>query len=320
MSRARNLNLKRRVTPILWKRYEKNIIINKYNLLGKKIQDLLPNRSLHSIITKASQLGISYKKRKISYCIDCGKKCCYQSISYLCRSCSAKRNYKKRGIFTHHHGKLWNEQNLNILKEKYYNSSKEELCKLLNRNWSCITHKAVRLKIKRNPKFMRVNNFTSYKNPMLNDIYKQKAINKHRENWNNGKVKLSGIALKSSLGLTKKENHPNWLGGISFEPYDKNWDKKFKSSILKRDGCCMICNISIEDLRLIKKQICVHHINYDKKLSIKENCLVLCNSCHMKTNFNRVHWTKFFQSLLSERYYYKYNDGEIILEYEYNKD
>jgi len=32
-----------------------------------------------------------------------------------------------------------------------------------------------------------------------------------------------------------------------------------------------------------------------------------------KVNFNRLHWIKFFQSLLSERYGYQYNEGSIIL-------
>jgi 5-methylcytosine-specific restriction endonuclease McrA len=84
--------------------------------------------------------------------------------------------------------------------------------------------------------------------------------------------------------------------------------------IKERDGGCLLCNITFEDLRLLKRRIHIHHINYDKKCNIPQNLISLCTSCHMKTNFNRQHWTKFFQSLLSERYGYQYSEnGEIIL-------
>lgn len=107
------------------------------------------------------------------------------------------------------------------------------------------------------------------------------------------------------------ENHPNWLGGKSFEPYNEFFNTKFKKVIRKRDNqICMLCRTHREKL---KRTLHIHHINYDKLLSIKENCLSLCDSCHMKTNFNRKHWINFFQSLLSEKYGYQYDNKEIIL-------
>lgn len=111
------------------------------------------------------------------------------------------------------------------------------------------------------------------------------------------------------------EKNPNWKGGIAFEPYDKNFNKQFKKSIRDRDGCCLLCSISIEDLNLLKREIHIHHINYNKELTINENCCCLCNSCHSKTTSNRSHWAKFFQSILSERYGYKYTEnGDIVME------
>jgi len=183
---------------------------------------------------------------------------------------------------------------------------------ILNRNESSISHKASRFKISK-PRDYFVNrgkygNFIK-NNPMSNPKFKEKAQDTRKRNWVNGKIKLSGIALKSSLGLIRKENHPNWSGGISFLPYDKNWDEKFKKSILDRDKCCMICITPIKELKLINKQICVHHIDYNKLISIKENCITLCNSCHMKTNYNRSSWKKFFQSLMSDRYGYNYENN-----------
>jgi len=100
------------------------------------------------------------------------------------------------------------------------------------------------------------------------------------------------------------ENNHGWLGGISFEPYDKNFNRKFKKSIRGRDNnICMLCNASRNEL---KKALHVHHIDYDKKNSTKENGISLCGSCHSKTNFNRKYWIIFFHSLLKEKYGYKY--------------
>jgi len=99
---------------------------------------------------------------------------------------------------------------------------------------------------------------------------------------------------------------PGWKGGIQFEPYDKSFNPKFKRAIRKRDNqVCMLCGIHREKYW---KAFDVHHINYNKLLSIPQNCISLCNSCHMKTNNNRKHWTTFFQSLLSEKYNYNYSE------------
>lgn len=118
--------------------------------------------------------------------------------------------------------------------------------------------------------------------------------------------------IKEKLSKKQKlEKNANWRGGISFEPYDKNFNNKFKRAIRKRDNqVCMLCGIHREKL---KKSLDIHHINYDKLLSIFPNCISLCHSCHMKTNFNRKHWIKFFQGLLFERYGYEYSKDKVII-------
>lgn len=111
----------------------------------------------------------------------------------------------------------------------------------------------------------------------------------------------------------RRENHPNWLGGKSFEPYTDEFDNNFRKKIRERDNqICMLCNIHREKL---DRELSVHHVDYNKLLTIPQNCISICLSCHMKTNFNRKHWTKFFQSLLAERYDYNYSElNEPILE------
>ena len=129
---------------------------------------------------------------------------------------------------------------------------------------------------------------------------------------NTGKVRSEYVKKKTSA---TKQGIPieEWKGFVSFEPYGIEFNKKLKKAIRERDGCCMLCNIGFDDLRLLKKTIHIHHINYDKKMSIPQNCVSLCSVCHGKTNSNRKHWIKFFQSLLNERYDYKYSENQEII-------
>jgi len=101
------------------------------------------------------------------------------------------------------------------------------------------------------------------------------------------------------------ENSPGWKGGLSFEPYNSKFNNKFKREIRKRDyNLCMLCLIHREKL---KKALSVHHIDYNKLNSIKENCISLCGSCHAKTNNHRAYWEVFFKKLLAEKYGYSYH-------------
>jgi hypothetical protein len=105
-----------------------------------------------------------------------------------------------------------------------------------------------------------------------------------------------------------------WNGGISFEPYTIDFNKRFKESIRKRDNyCCIVCNKAQEELSI---SLSIHHIDYNKLNSFPQNCVSLCNVCHSKTNCNRTQWKTFFQSLLKERYNYEYTqDQKIILDF-----
>lgn len=101
-----------------------------------------------------------------------------------------------------------------------------------------------------------------------------------------------------------------WKGGISYEPYSENWNKILKNLIRKRDNqICMNCKIHREKLN---ESLNVHHINYDKKLSIPENLICLCRKCHSLTTINRIYWTKLFQDKLSKLYGYNYGKEGII--------
>ncbi len=110
----------------------------------------------------------------------------------------------------------------------------------------------------------------------------------------------------------KGKGNPAWLGGISYEPYDKTFNEDFKEQIRNRDNKeCLICGLQEKDSF---RKLDIHHIDYNKKFSVIQNCGSLCASCHSKTTINRNHWILFFQSLLNEKYGYNYSDNKIVLE------
>jgi len=102
------------------------------------------------------------------------------------------------------------------------------------------------------------------------------------------------------------ENHHNWQGGISFEPYSIAWTEQLKESIRTRDHhTCQLCGKKQEEL---SEKLAVHHIDYDKKNLDPKNLISLCRSCHMKTNYKRKEWIDFFQTRIE-----KQNTLEILI-------
>ena len=76
------------------------------------------------------------------------------------------------------------------------------------------------------------------------------------------------------------ENHPNWKGGASFEPYPLGWTKTFKEQIRYRDKYkCQKCGIPEVEYG---KRLDVHHRDFNKNNLDLNNLISLCKSCHMK--------------------------------------
>ena len=123
--------------------------------------------------------------------------------------------------------------------------------------------------------------------------------------------------IKICKNCFKGANTPNWTNGNSLLPYPIEFTYYLKRKIRERDNFkCQNCELSEkEHHELYNQNLHVHHIDYNKKNTLLQNCCTLCLRCNTEVNSNRPHWTKFFQSLLSERYDYKYSDdGKIILE------
>jgi len=94
-------------------------------------------------------------------------------------------------------------------------------------------------------------------------------------------------------GIIGEKSH-FWKGGISFLPYAFDFDAELKKLIKKRDKyICQLCQ-----KRQIGKNLCIHHIDYDKQNSSPDNLMSLCWSCHGKTNNHRKSWIRFFNQKL----------------------
>ncbi len=87
---------------------------------------------------------------------------------------------------------------------------------------------------------------------------------------------------------------PNWMGGLSFNPYPVAFNKNHKKTIREIDNnVCQVCE------NTEKKKLDVHHIDYNKKNLTIENLISLCKSCHMRTNYNRSCWKTYFKGRLN---------------------
>jgi len=95
-------------------------------------------------------------------------------------------------------------------------------------------------------------------------------------------------------------NAPNWLGGISYEPYCEVWkDKEYKQDIRERDG-----NRCLNPYCCSKKSnnLVIHHIDYCKKNCQPNNLITICCSCNTKANTDREWHTAWYQAIIYRRY------------------
>lgn len=82
--------------------------------------------------------------------------------------------------------------------------------------------------------------------------------------------------------LAKGKNNPAWKGGISihYKEEQSGYDKNFREMIWKRDnGECQLCGTLL--LPFTKLTI-IHHKNGNHFDNRPENCILYCQSCHVK--------------------------------------
>jgi len=110
-----------------------------------------------------------------------------------------------------------------------------------------------------------------------------------------GKMRNPSEAKK--LLYSDPRNHPSWKGGGSFDPYPVGWNHKFKEVIRKRDEyTCVLCSKPEASCR---RQLSVHHIDYDKENLDPGNLVSLCISCHLSTNTDREFWAEWLGQMMA---------------------
>lgn len=89
---------------------------------------------------------------------------------------------------------------------------------------------------------------------------------------------------KKMSDVRKGENHPNWRGGTTKDPYCPIFQNKdFRAIVLERDKN----ECQNPDCWGVDARICLHHIDYDKKECRLDNLITLCHSCNMRANYDR---------------------------------
>lgn len=114
--------------------------------------------------------------------------------------------------------------------------------------------------------------------------------------WQQGKRCPTCFRIKMS-GPT----HPQWKGGISCEPYCKEWASDLKEYIKERDGHSCLNPHCFNDCDVLA----VHHINYNKKGCRPGNLITLCRSCNSRANKDRDWHASWYNAIMFRRGYIK---------------
>jgi hypothetical protein len=113
-----------------------------------------------------------------------------------------------------------------------------------------------------------------------------------------GSAEFGNGFCSSCWQLGEKNNF--YIDGQYNRNYPEEFNIKLKRIIRNRDKySCQECGLS-EKEHLIKVgfPLSVHHIDYNKENCKESNLILLCNSCHSKTNFNRDNWKDYYKKIL----------------------
>ena len=290
--------------------YNRNTISKKLDFYGIKKRDKRENQNPNAMW----DLIKSKEYLKNEYII---KKKSSTEIANFCK-CSEPvilEQLKKFNIQIREHRETvnpnakWNFLNNKEWLNKKYTEEKQsifDIAKLCNCSGSCIHTQLKRFNIKRRAKNVCKNpnarwDLLDNKNFLENKYLFEKLSSKDiailcncSESFVLQKIKnfyINTRSISDALLISnknKKENHYNWQGGISFEPYCNKFNKELKEEIRENfDRKCLICSKKENG-----KKLSVHHIDYNKMQGCghKWSLIPLCESCHAKTNFNRHYW------------------------------
>jgi len=261
------------------------------------------------MIMGKNQYGEWMNEKDINFIRDNYKSMTNSEIAKILGRCegSIKFRLRKLGLKKGH---ILTEDEINFMKENYMTMSYRDISKRLNISRDLVKYKMLKeLKLKKRTTIPHY--YTKEENKFIEENYLKKK--------NKELAKSLGVSTDSihnqltKLNIARNftwsgEMSSNWQGGFR-RPHKTNFAKEMNNLVHERDKqSCIICGKHSDS-----KKLPVHHINYDNHNHLFENMITLCDSCHTKTNFSRTHWINFFHSLLSEKYGYKYQEGDIIL-------
>ena len=168
----------------------------------------------------------------------------------------------------------WEEWENEIIRKHYSKDGIEFVCNILTeRTKSSILHKAHRMGYKIP---------ASVRKPRVSD-YVCTDESRHKMSLARlGKPFSEEHKKNLQLGARRGENHPMWKDGRSKVYYGDDFTVQLKSEIKKRDSYqCKKCFKKPSWTKLI-----IHHIDYNKKNSTKQNLITLCKQCHVHHHLN----------------------------------
>lgn len=95
------------------------------------------------------------------------------------------------------------------------------------------------------------------------------------------------------------ERNTAFIDGTS-KIYPEEFNIELKRKIRKRDNyTCQECDLKEEEhLLRVNFPLSVHHIDYNKQNCEESNLILLCSSCHTKTNFHRDFWENKYKNIM----------------------
>ena len=143
-------------------------------------------------------------------------------------------------------------------------------------------------------KFREVSNCTKCK---MSNTRKGKSLSAAHKRSLSKSLKGKIVSYETRLKISG-ENHYNWRGGISLEPYCSDWTKEYKDYIKERD------NNRCQNPYCYRKDssdLTVHHIDYDKKNCVPENLITVCRSCNSRANKDRKWHTAWYRAVITNK-------------------
>lgn len=106
---------------------------------------------------------------------------------------------------------------------------------------------------------------------------------------------ITGICHNCAIG----KNHWSYIHGQYKLPYPIEFNKRLKIKIRVRDNFkCQCCGINEKNL---KRNLDIHHIDYDKYNCKESNLVSTCGKCNRKANYNIDYWYAYFTYIMENK-------------------